>query len=301
MVSKAFQILSGMSNHYKFYNAKEAAYLDPQKRAAFDQHGSDPDSRFAGMSSANGNGFATSPFGGGGGFEGELSPEDLFNMFFGGGAMGGGSFGNGPGGKCLIYTGLLCFITCSSSVFTASFGPGGFRTTRVRMGGRRGAQNQGAEASPRSILMQLAPIILLFIFTFLSAVPNLFSTPPIPDPRFSFSPSARYNMERHTSDMNVRYHVNAGEFSTHPIATDLARAKQTKTRSNLLDKFDRTVERSYTQELYNLCQRGLDIKSRRKEQKSGFLGIGADWEAIKKIDEEKIESCEELRRLGLLT
>ena len=35
-----------------------------------------------------------SPFTSNGGFEGELSPEDLFNMFFGGG-FGGGGFGNG--------------------------------------------------------------------------------------------------------------------------------------------------------------------------------------------------------------
>jgi DnaJ homolog subfamily B member 12 len=41
-------------------------------------------------------GFATSPFGGAT-FEGELSPEDLFNMFFGGGAAFGGNFGGGPG------------------------------------------------------------------------------------------------------------------------------------------------------------------------------------------------------------
>ena len=72
VVSKAFQILS-----------------DPQKRAAFDQSGGDPDSRFAGMSPG---------FAGGRQFQGEVSPEDLFNMFFGGGGqMGGGPFGGGPG------------------------------------------------------------------------------------------------------------------------------------------------------------------------------------------------------------
>ena len=83
MVSKAFQILS-----------------DPQKRAAYDQHGDDPDSRFSGMRRQEGFG---PPGAGGfaGGFEGELSPEDLFNMFFGGGgapAAFGGGFG-GPGGE----------------------------------------------------------------------------------------------------------------------------------------------------------------------------------------------------------
>ena len=67
----------------------------------YDRHGSDPDSRFAGMSNGGGHpGFATSSFGGGGPtFEGEISPEDLFNMFFGGGGgFGGMPMGGGPGG-----------------------------------------------------------------------------------------------------------------------------------------------------------------------------------------------------------
>ena len=49
------------------------------------------------MSPPSGASFATSPFSNGG-FEGELSPEDLFNMFFGGGGLGGAQFG-GPGGN----------------------------------------------------------------------------------------------------------------------------------------------------------------------------------------------------------
>lgn len=76
MVSKAFQILS-----------------DPQKRASYDSSGGDPEDRTSGMRSAS------SPFGNGGNgmaFDGELNPEDLFNMFFGGGGAGGG-FGGGPG------------------------------------------------------------------------------------------------------------------------------------------------------------------------------------------------------------
>ena len=69
---------------------------DPQKRAAYDQHGSDPDSRFSGMSSS---GPSAAFARGGGGFEGEISPEELFNMFFGGGVpVNGGSFGGSPFG-----------------------------------------------------------------------------------------------------------------------------------------------------------------------------------------------------------
>lgn len=77
---------------------------DPQMRAVYDRHGSDPEDRTAGM--APGRGFATSPFNGGGSFQGEMSPEDLFNMFFGGG-LGGGAFGDGGlgGGPSMSFLG----------------------------------------------------------------------------------------------------------------------------------------------------------------------------------------------------
>ncbi len=78
--------LSGISPHN--------ASADPQKRAVYDRSGSDPESRFSGMPSSSG-GSTVHPFTGAS-FEGELSPEDLFNMFFGAG--GGGPFGNGFGG-----------------------------------------------------------------------------------------------------------------------------------------------------------------------------------------------------------
>lgn len=86
VVSRAFQILS-----------------DPEKKSRFDKFGGDPDSRFppsggpSGASSPfsgfNGN-FPRSNPAGGAMFEEEISPEELFNRFFGGGlgpmGMGGG-------------------------------------------------------------------------------------------------------------------------------------------------------------------------------------------------------------------
>ncbi|ETW78634.1 molecular chaperone, DnaJ superfamily [Heterobasidion irregulare TC 32-1] len=279
MVSKAFQVLS-----------------DPQKRAAYDRHGSDPESRFGGMSSSGPSpGFATSPFGGGGGFESELSPEDLFNMFFGGGGMGGGGFGGGP-------------------VFSATFGPGGFRTTRVHTGHprQRQQQQQAQPTGPRSIFVQLLPLILLFAFSFLTALPNLFTTPPTPDPRFSFSPSSRFNHERHTGGLGVAYHVNSAEFAGHPIAAEIARAAVssgaagstgsgvTEKQSHKLWEFENKVDRAYTQEMYALCQHGMDARQRRRDAAVGFFGIGADWDKVRQIDAEKVESCEVLKGMGLL-
>lgn len=93
MVSRAFQILS-----------------DPDKKSRFDKFGGDPDNRFSPGGGPSG---ASSPFGGFNGgfprshaaggamFEEEISPEELFNRFFGGGGFGPMGMGGGfsPFGK----------------------------------------------------------------------------------------------------------------------------------------------------------------------------------------------------------
>ena len=84
MVSRAFQILS-----------------DSDKKAQYDKFGHDPDNRFASASAQAGaspfSGFARSPGGARGPvFEEEISPEELFRQFFGGGL--GRGFGGPMGG-----------------------------------------------------------------------------------------------------------------------------------------------------------------------------------------------------------
>lgn len=83
MVSRAFQVLS-----------------DADKKSRYDKFGGDPDNRFSSSGAAassspfSGGGFARSPGAGMGGYyEDEISPEELFNRFFGGGGMGGFPFG----------------------------------------------------------------------------------------------------------------------------------------------------------------------------------------------------------------
>ncbi len=82
MVSRAFQILS-----------------DSDKKSKFDKFGGDPDSRFGGGGASAS---PSSPFEGfarsagaqrGPMFEEEISPEELFQRFFGGGMGGFGPFG----------------------------------------------------------------------------------------------------------------------------------------------------------------------------------------------------------------
>lgn len=93
VVSRAFQVLS-----------------DAEKKQKYDQFGGDPDSRFGSGSASTASpfsGFARTPGGGRGPmFEDEISPEELFNRFFGGGGMGGGPFGRLliiPREKCRAY------------------------------------------------------------------------------------------------------------------------------------------------------------------------------------------------------
>jgi len=277
MVSKAFQILS-----------------DPQKRAAFDQSGGDPDSRFAGMQQSPG---MARGFAGGRQFDGEISPEDLFNMFFGGGMagqMGGGPFGGGGFG--------------GGPVFTASFGPGGFRTTRVRQrgpGAAANAANAGEPQSARSILLQLAPLLILFLFSFLTSVPSLFTTPPPPDPSYDFSPNPPYTSQRLTSTLDIPYYVSPADFSAHPIWTTIPDSYKNLAKagasSRELAQFERGIERHWTNQMVHRCERERDARERKVEANSGWLGVGADWEAVRRLRKERLESCEVLKEKKLIS
>ena len=130
----------------------------------------------------------------------------------------------------------------------------------------------------------------------------MFSTPPVPDPRFSFETSTRFNLKRTTQTLGINYHVNSAEFSRHPIAAEIARSGQSDGPHHMpaLRRFEDNVDQAFTRETYEVCQRGLDSKQRRKDQALGFFGIGADWEKVKQIEVETVESCETLKRMGLI-
>lgn len=96
----------GADEAFKMVARAFAVLSDSDKRAKYDRFGGDPDSRFGGSSAASS---GASPFAGGGAarrgpmFEDEISPEDLFRQFFGGGGMGGGGpFGGGPFGESCL-------------------------------------------------------------------------------------------------------------------------------------------------------------------------------------------------------
>ncbi|KAK8026068.1 Heat shock protein DnaJ [Apiospora arundinis] len=153
MVSRAFGVLG-----------------DKEKREKFDRYGTDPDSRFESARAQAGNPF--SGFGGGGGggrpagagfgggnmWEEEISPEEMFQRFFGGGF--GGPFGG--------------FDTGPQFVFNI----GGNRGFRVHQMGGAGPRRRPREAAPGpqrettgwDTLVSLLPIIFLFLFPLLTSI-----------------------------------------------------------------------------------------------------------------------------------
>jgi DnaJ family protein B protein 12 len=124
---------------------------DPQKRTIYDQSGEeDPDNRGGGMRPAGGGGMHFRP-------GQEVNPEDIFNMFFGGGMPTGGMRrGGGPG------------VHFYSSGFGNGFG--GVprqRVPRGQPGGQPGGQRrQEDEAFNFGNLVQLLPFLMILILSF---------------------------------------------------------------------------------------------------------------------------------------
>ncbi|CAG8480228.1 6266_t:CDS:2 [Paraglomus occultum] len=160
MVSKAFQVLS-----------------DPQKRAIFDANGSDPDSSSARMQS-RAYARASSAFGNG---PVELTPEELFNMFFNG----------------------------DLSFHSATFVSPGFPARRYPPGRRSANGNDTHAPSGWVTFLQLLPLLLLFLFSISS---NIFVPPHDPLPEFSLRQIPPYTQERYTNLLRVKYYVNPKTF-----------------------------------------------------------------------------------------
>ncbi|KAF2759626.1 DnaJ-domain-containing protein [Pseudovirgaria hyperparasitica] len=197
LVSRAFQVLS-----------------DPDKKAKYDKFGGDPDNRFAGASSSSSgasaspfSGFARSSHGGAGRapmFEEEISPEEMFRQFFGGG-MGGGGFGGPFGG----------FDNGPGFVFNLGGGGPGIRIHQFGGGAprRRPQRNPDGtpapQPSPISALSSLLPLLILFVLPLLSSLFSGATTPQGPSIRFA--ERAPWTMARTSERLSIPYWVNPVE------------------------------------------------------------------------------------------
>ncbi|KAL9115398.1 MAG: hypothetical protein Q9227_000719 [Pyrenula ochraceoflavens] len=258
MVSRAFQVLS-----------------DPDKKSRFDQFGGDPDNRFsssgsAGASASPFSGFSRSP-GAGRGFDEEISPEELFNRFFGGGGafdpfggMGGGqqfvfNFGGGPGFRVHQFGG-----------------------TRPRRRPREANGGEGESApSGFSALVQLLPILILFILPLLS---SLFSGSGTTGPQFRFDGAVKpHTLHRVTPDLNVDYWIDPREVK------DFNKGK--------FQKLDARVESEYVGDLQYRCRTEYN-----QQQQMIYDAQGLFWTDQVMMERARglpLDSCKKLDKLKI--
>ncbi|PWY86170.1 DUF1977-domain-containing protein [Aspergillus heteromorphus CBS 117.55] len=263
LVARAFQVLS-----------------DSDKKAKYDRFGGDPDSRFTPSAGPSGGG--ASPFSGFGGgfprsagaggpmFEEEISPEELFQRFFGGGMgnMGGGfsPFG-GP-----------------QFMFNMGGGPG-FRVHQF--GGarpRRRPREANAQSEPApstwATFQQLLPLILLFVLPWLSSLFSGSSTPAGPSYRFDAAVPP-HTMHRTTPKLNIDYYINPGDVDDYS--------------SRKFRQLDQRVEVDYVAKLRYECDNESHHRDRMMQEAQGWFF--PDVEKMKEARAMELKSCRRLQSL----
>lgn len=232
---------------FKAVGLAYATLSDTQKRRIYDVSGEeDPDNRGGGGGGMRRGGGANMHFHGQ-----EVSPEDIFNMFFGGGMQGGGMGGmGGPGFR----------------VYSSGFGPGfGAANMRQQQQQRRRQQQQNQQPDhPLGQLLQFLPLLLIMALSFFN----------MPGDTNSMGGSTGGG-NRYFSLTPVKPHIN-------PLSTRLTKVKdipyyvsdsflRTVARDRYqLSQVERMVERSYSTYLIDECKnqkaykRKLEILSTKK-------------------------------------
>ncbi|KAL1648663.1 Chaperone protein dnaJ [Didymella pomorum] len=259
LVSKAFQVLS-----------------DPDKKSKFDQFGGDPDARFNPAAAGAGG----SPFSGfagqrGGGFQEEMTPEELFRQFFGGGfGAPFGGFDTGPG-----------------FVFNLGGGPG----VRVhQFGGGRPrrrpgtAQPPGREETPGlgNALGNLLPLLFLFVLPLLS---SLFSGGSSSSgPSFAFTPQREFTcMHKSQGPFGVNYYV----------ANSVCQEYGSNPRDKRWKALDKQVENSYVHTLDVRCNNEQYAQSKKMQDAQGWFFV--DEEAMAQARNMPMPNCDTLAAHGM--
>ncbi|KAI9688555.1 MAG: hypothetical protein M1822_001504 [Bathelium mastoideum] len=279
MVSRAFQILS-----------------DPDKKKKFDTFGGDPESRFGSAGGGGGGGGPgpSSPFsnfarangtpGRGGMFEEDISPEELFRQFFGGG-MGGGGFGT-PFGGGLFDTGPGFIFNLNGQNFG---GPGvrvhqfgGGRPRRRPHAHDSNTSESSSPPNPLQTLASLLPLLLLFLLPLLSSLFSSFSSSTPTGPAISFASAPPHTLARTSGNLQIPYFVNPAEVSEYSSAQ--------------WRRLDRAAETHYLGGLRQECEAETQARQRLEQEAQGFFW--QDTEKMERARRMEMRSCRRLRELS---
>ncbi|KAI0407994.1 DUF1977-domain-containing protein [Xylaria palmicola] len=268
MVSKAFSVLG-----------------DKEKRDRYDRFGTDPESRFesaraqaqnpfGGFGGRAAGGGPGAGFGRGGMFDDEISPEEMFARFFGGGF--GGPFGGG-------------FDTGPQFVFNV----GGNRGFRVHQFGGAGPRRRPrADAPPGQqqptsgwdTLVSFLPILILFVLPLLT---SLFSglgesQPAVPNMVFD-TPLPPHTYHRTTPKLRVDYYVNPSDIAGW--------------QDHRLRQLDKEAEVGFVRVLRRRCDTEMRTKQELIDKAQGWFF--PDPDKMKIARDFEMGSCRRLDSIGI--
>lgn len=208
-------------------------------------------------------------------FDEEISPEELFNRFFGGGFGGMGGMGGMNGG----------FSPFGGPQFVFNMGGGpGFRVhqfggARPRRRPREASAASEARPSGWDFVRQILPFILLFVLPLLS---SLFSGPSTPSgPSYRYDSVSPHTLHRTTPKLHVNYFVN-------PVDVEDYSARNFR-------QMDQRVEVDFVTRLRYECESEVQARDRMVQDAQGWFF--PDVEKMKQARAMELKSC---RRLDTL-
>ncbi|XP_060586084.1 dnaJ homolog subfamily B member 12-like isoform X1 [Ruditapes philippinarum] len=223
----------GATEAFKAVGNAFAVINDPAKRKKYDMFGPEEEQR----STRSQREYDYSH-----GFEGDISPEELFNMFFGGGFPSG-------------------------SVYQRR-GRHSHSRQHYRFTSR---ESQSSNDGSATLLLQLAPILLLVILSLLS---SFF----VSDPVFSLNRTDKYSAQRKTQHLHIPYYVKQ-DFTSN-FAGDLRR-------------IERQVEEEFISNLRQNCWRERSYKENMLWRARNY----ADAKLYERAQNMETPSCDQLQKI----
>jgi DnaJ family protein B protein 12 len=193
------------------------------------------------------------------GFEGEMTPEELFSFIFGQpggfGVYSSGDFNLGRNGQF-------------------NFARHGARRRRQQQQQQRAAQ----DALPLSSFFSIVQFLPLILFIAVSLFSSLFPS----QPQFTFSPTYTTPTMRTTQVRNIPYYVNSADFNYY-----------FGSNSRAIRRYEDSIEGQYIQSLRENCQAEMN----RKQAAINSARWWRSNDDLEKANNIRLPSCDQLSKM----